>query len=97
MTLGFACVFPGQGSQKVGMLAAIGAGRSIVRHTFDEASGVLGYDLWHLAQAGPQDRQNLTECTQPLILTSSVALWRAWVESSGARPSLMAGHSLGEF
>jgi [acyl-carrier-protein] S-malonyltransferase len=97
MTPSFACVFPGQGSQKVGMLAAAGAERAVVRRTFDEASGVLGYDLWELAQTGPQDRQNLTECTQPLILSASVALWRAWLEAGGARPSVMAGHSLGEF
>ena len=97
MTPGFACVFPGQGSQKVGMLAAFGSSKAVVRQTFDEASSVLGYDLWDLAQAGPQERQNLTECTQPLILTASVALWRVWLEAGGLQPCLLAGHSLGEF
>lgn len=97
MTPAFACVFPGQGSQKVGMLAAIGSERPVVRSTFDEASSVLGYDLWDLAQVGPQDRQNLTECTQPLILASSVALWRVWSEAGGPAPTVLAGHSLGEF
>jgi len=97
MTPAFACVFPGQGSQKVGMLAAIGSEKAIVRQTFEEASTALGYDLWELAQAGPQDRQNLTECTQPLILAASVALWRVWCEAGGPRPTLMSGHSLGEF
>lgn len=97
MTPAFACVFPGQGSQKVGMLATIGAGNPLVRQTFEEASSALGYDLWELAQAGPQDRQNLTECTQPLILAASVALWRVWCEAGGPVPTLLAGHSLGEF
>ncbi len=97
MTPAFACVFPGQGSQKVGMLATIGAGDPLVRQTFEEASSALGYDLWELAQAGPQDRQNLTECTQPLILAASVAVWRVWCEAGGPLPTLLAGHSLGEF
>lgn len=97
MPSSFACVFPGQGSQKVGMLAAMGVERAVIRQTFDEASAVLGYDLWELAQSGPQERQNLTECTQPLILTASVAVWRAWVDAGGPRPALVSGHSLGEF
>jgi len=92
-----AFVFPGQGSQKVGMLAEVAERLDIVAQTFDEASSVLGYDLWKLVQEGPQDALNLTERTQPALLTSSVALWRAWCQSGGARPSLMAGHSLGEF
>lgn len=97
MASDLACVFPGQGSQKVGMLAAIAAEEPGVRQTFAVASSVLGYDLWELAQAGPQELQNLTERTQPLILTASVALWRVWCARGGAAPAMMAGHSLGEF
>ena len=97
MTPNFACVFPGQGSQRVGMLVGAAAAHPAVVDTFAEASSVLGYDLWALAQAGPQGRQNLTECTQPLILTGSVALWRVWESVGGATPTFLAGHSLGEF
>ena len=93
----FACVFPGQGSQRVGMLSAIAEAEPLVRETFAEASEVLGYDLWNLAQSGPQEALNLTERTQPLILTASVALWRVWCARGGLRPAFMAGHSLGEF
>src|SRR5210317_341413 len=92
-----AFVFPGQGSQKVGMLAAAHERFQAVRDTFAEASGVLGYDMWDLIQNGEQDALNLTETTQPVLLTSSVALWRAWLEEDGPRPAIMAGHSLGEF
>lgn len=97
MTGSLACVFPGQGSQRVGMLAAMAGVERLVRDTFAEASEVLGYDLWQLAQTGPQEELNLTERTQPLILTASVALWRVWCERGGLRPAFMAGHSLGEF
>lgn len=93
----FSFVFPGQGSQKVGMLAAAAEQFSVIGETFSEASQVLGYDLWALAQEGPQESLNLTEKTQPLLLTSSVALWRAWLANGGDVPRLMAGHSLGEF
>jgi [acyl-carrier-protein] S-malonyltransferase len=92
-----ACVFPGQGSQRVGMLSAIAELDPVVRDTFREASETLGYDLWELAQTGPQEALNLTERTQPLILTGSVALWRLWRARGGAQPAFMAGHSLGEF
>ena len=92
-----AFVFPGQGSQKVGMLAAAYQRFDAVKETFAEASDVLGYDMWDLIQNGEQDALNLTETTQPVLLTSSVALWRAWVAQGGAQPSVMAGHSLGEF
>ena len=92
-----AFVFPGQGSQKVGMLAAAHERFQAVRDTFTEASGVLGYDIWDLIQNGEQDALNLTETTQPVLLASSVALWRAWLEQGGPRPGIMAGHSLGEF
>ncbi|MCB1632630.1 MAG: ACP S-malonyltransferase [Pseudomonadales bacterium] len=97
MTGSLACVFPGQGSQRVGMLAAMAGVERLVRDTFAEASEVLGYDLWQLAQTGPQEELNLTERTQPLILTASVALWRVWCARGGLRPAFMAGHSLGEF
>ena len=92
-----AFVFPGQGSQKIGMLAELAAEFSIVEKTFAEASEVLGYDLWTLVQTGAQDEINLTERTQPLLLAASVAVWRAWQEKNGAQPALMAGHSLGEW
>lgn len=93
----FAVVFPGQGSQAVGMLSALAEQYPLVEQTFAEASEVLGYDLWALSQAGPQEKLNLTETTQPLLLTSSVAIWRVWRERDGALPQLMGGHSLGEF
>jgi len=92
-----AFVFPGQGSQKVGMLAEIAAQVPGVRETFAEASDALGYDVWQLVQDGPQEALNLTEKTQPILLTASVALWRAWQQRGGAQPALLAGHSLGEF
>lgn len=92
-----AFVFPGQGSQKVGMLAAAHAKFASVRDTFAEASDALGYDMWALIEAGPQEDLNMTETTQPVLLSSSVALWRAWQEVGGIAPAAMAGHSLGEF
>ncbi|KZX56604.1 malonyl CoA-acyl carrier protein transacylase [Halioglobus sp. HI00S01] len=92
-----AFVFPGQGSQKVGMLAAAYEQYEAVRNTFAEAAEALGYHMWDLIQNGEQDALNLTETTQPVLLTSSIALWRAWQAEGGARPALMAGHSLGEF
>ncbi len=94
-TLAF--VFPGQGSQKVGMLADAYARFDSVRETFGEASQVLQYDMWDLIQNGEQAALNLTETTQPVLLTSSVALWRAWQSQGGPLPAVMAGHSLGEF
>ena len=92
-----AFVFPGQGSQKVGMLADIATIYPIVQETFAEASAALDYDMWQLTQQGAQEELNLTEKTQPLLLTASVALWRVWQQRDGASPSLLAGHSLGEF
>lgn len=92
-----AFVFPGQGSQKVGMLAAMAAEQALVEQTFAEASEQLGYDLWQLVQQGPQQELNLTERTQPMLLAAGVALWRVWQQQGGAQPAQMAGHSLGEF
>lgn len=92
-----AFVFPGQGSQQVGMLAAAHEHFAVVRETFTEASQELGYDMWALLQQGPQEALNLTETTQPVLLTSSVALWRAWRSETDVQPGIMAGHSLGEF
>ena len=92
-----AFVFPGQGSQKIGMLADLAVRYPIVTQTFAEASQVLGYDLWDLVQNGAQEDINLTECTQPLLLTASVAVWRVWKELEGAQPALVSGHSLGEW
>tara|TARA_R100001509_G_scaffold162350_1_gene133745 strand:+ start:1240 stop:2241 length:1002 start_codon:yes stop_codon:yes gene_type:complete len=92
-----AFVFPGQGSQKVGMLAAAAEASPVVIETFREASDALGYDVWDLVQNGQQEALNLTETTQPVLLTASVALWRAWVAAGGPTPAIMAGHSLGEF
>lgn len=92
----FAFVFPGQGSQSVGMMEGYGDA-PVIRATFDEASGVLGRDLWTLASEGPAEAQNQTVNTQPLVLTAGVAVWRLWRERGGADPELMAGHSLGEY
>ena len=91
-----AFVFPGQGSQTVGMLAEAAAAHSVVGETFAEAADALGYDLWAVVQNGPQERLNLTETTQPALLTCSAALWRAWRAAGGEPPQVMAGHSLGE-
>ena len=90
-------VFPGQGSQSVGMLAELGAAEPIVRTTFDEASAVLGYDLWALCQHGPEAELGATERTQPAMLAAGVATWRVWLAHDGPRPRAMAGHSLGEY
>ncbi len=91
-----AFVFPGQGSQSVGMLATLAQAEPVVRSTFDEASTVLGYDLWRLCQEGPEDQLNSTERTQPALLAAGTAAWRAWCARDGQPPALMAGHSLGE-
>jgi [acyl-carrier-protein] S-malonyltransferase len=95
MSLAF--VFPGQGSQSIGMLAALAAAEPLVRETFDEASAVLGYDLWALCQQGPEADLGATERTQPAMLAAGVATWRAWRGRGGPMPSAMAGHSLGEY
>ncbi|MGC8119288.1 ACP S-malonyltransferase [Marinobacter sp. VGCF2001] len=92
-----AFVFPGQGSQSVGMLSAAAEAWPMISETFDEASNVLGFDLWHLCQQGPAEELNKTMVTQPVLLTASVALWRQWCVSEGPRPDFVAGHSLGEY
>ncbi|MDN3716714.1 ACP S-malonyltransferase [Vibrio breoganii] len=93
----FAIVFPGQGSQSLGMLAELGEQFDIVKQTFAEASEVLGYDLWALIQDGPVEDLNQTHRTQPALLASSVAVWRVWNDQGLATPELLAGHSLGEY
>jgi len=90
-------VFPGQGSQQLGMLAELAAENPIIEQTFAEASAVLGYDLWLLVQNGPVEDLNQTDRTQPALLCSSVALWRLWQEKGAEQPVIMAGHSLGEY
>jgi [acyl-carrier-protein] S-malonyltransferase len=95
MSLAF--VFPGQGSQSIGMMAGLAGVSPVVEATFREASGVLGYDLWQRCQQGPAELLNATECTQPAMLTAGVATYRLWRERGGRVPAMMAGHSLGEF
>lgn len=92
-----AWVFPGQGSQAIGMLADLAAEFSSVQDTFSEASAALGKDLWALAQQGPEAELNATENTQPLLLTAGIAVWRTWLAQGGAIPQFLAGHSLGEY
>ncbi|MFO8142959.1 MAG: ACP S-malonyltransferase [Marinobacter sp.] len=92
-----AFVFPGQGSQSVGMLKTAAEVWPMISETFDEASKVLGYDVWHLCQHGPAEELNQTMVTQPVLLTASIALWRQWCVVGGPRPDFMAGHSLGEY
>ncbi|MFT5652389.1 MAG: [acyl-carrier-protein] S-malonyltransferase, partial [Psychromonas sp.] len=93
----FTFAFPGQGSQHVGMLAELAQSYPVVVETFKEASDVLGYDLWNLVQQGPAETLNQTNKTQPALLTASVALWRVWAQEKGPTPSVIAGHSLGEY
>jgi len=95
MSLAF--VFPGQGSQSVGMLKDLAVNFSEVTSTFQEASDALGYDLWSLVQEGPAEKLNSTDVTQPAMLASGVATWRIWQAKGGAIPTVMAGHSLGEY
>ncbi|WP_266168134.1 ACP S-malonyltransferase [Dyella subtropica] len=92
-----AFVFPGQGSQSVGMLAELAATYAEVKATFDEASQGAGTDLWVLSQQGPEEQLNRTENTQPALLAASVAAWRVWQKLGGAQPAQLAGHSLGEY
>lgn len=92
-----AMIFPGQGSQSVGMLADLAAAEPIVRETFAEASDCLDYDLWHLCQEGPEEALGQTDRTQPALLAAGVAVFRAWTARGGRTASIMAGHSLGEY
>jgi [acyl-carrier-protein] S-malonyltransferase len=92
-----AFVFPGQGSQFLGMLAELGSEYGVVRSTFDEASAGAGADLWDLSQNGPEEALNRTDNTQPALLAAGVAVWRVWQELGGAEPGVLAGHSLGEY
>ena len=94
--MAFALVFPGQGSQSVGMMNGYGDS-SIIRETFAEASEALGEDLWQMVSVGPAERLALTVNTQPLMLTAGVAAYRAWLAAGGPKPALVAGHSLGEY
>jgi|KBSSwiStaDraftv2_1062776.scaffolds.fasta_scaffold08167_7 [acyl-carrier-protein] S-malonyltransferase len=91
-----AFVFPGQGSQTVGMMDGFAA-HPVVRDTFGEASDVLGEDLWTLVEQGPPDALNLTTNTQPVMLTAGIATLRAWQAAGGPMPTVLAGHSLGEY
>ena len=91
-----AFVFPGQGSQSVGMMKGFDE-HPAVRETFDEASSVLGQDLWTLVTQGPQEDLDLTVNTQPVMLAAGVAVWRAWMAAGGRKPGVLAGHSLGEY
>ncbi len=93
----FAAVFPGQGSQSVGMLADLASGWREVQDTFAEASEVLDYDLWALAQSGPDEQLKQTQYTQPVMFAAGVACWRVWLSAGGQLPSYAAGHSLGEY
>jgi [acyl-carrier-protein] S-malonyltransferase len=95
--LKLAMMFPGQGSQSVGMLSALGDAEPAVGETFAEASAVLGYDLWNLCRYGPEDRLAETERTQPAMLAAGIAAWRVWGRHGGPRPVALAGHSLGEY
>jgi len=95
--MSFAFIFPGQGSQSVGMLSELAENNPVVTDTFAEASSALGYDLWALVQNGPAEALNQTDRTQPAMLTAGVACWRVWQQQGGPNPSMMAGHSLGEY
>lgn len=94
--MSFAFVFPGQGSQSVGMMAAYGDA-AVVRATFDEASAALGDDLWSMVADGPAETLTQTVNTQPVMLTAAIAVWRLWLGQGGRQPALLAGHSLGEY
>jgi len=97
MSKQIAIVFPGQGSQSVGMLGELAAEWPLVRETFADASASLGTDLWHLVNQGPKERLDRTDLTQPAMLAAGFAVWRVWQEAGGSQPVWMAGHSLGEF
>ena len=97
MTKHLAFVFPGQGSQSVGMLTDLALKNSCVKATIDEASDVLHYNVWQLITEGPEEKLNQTEYTQPALLAADIACWRLWCATHDERPAVLAGHSLGEF
>ena len=97
MTSNLAFVFPGQGSQSVGMLSELAQTYPIIKNVYTQASEVLGYDLWSITQNGPDEQLNQTEITQPALLAASYALYQIWLEKDAVEPQLMAGHSLGEY
>jgi len=95
--MSFSILFPGQGSQSVGMLSTLAEEFSIVKDTFNEASEVLSYDLWSIVKDGPVEKLNETNITQPAMLASGVACWRVWQQHEHTTPISFAGHSLGEY
>jgi len=95
--MSFSIIFPGQGSQAIGMMSKLAEQHSLVKDLFVEASDVLGVDLWAMSQEGPLDALSQTENTQPALLTAGVAAWRVWQSLGGKSPEIMAGHSLGEY
>lgn len=95
--MSYAMVFPGQGSQSVGMLAELADMHPQIKETFQEASDALGYDLWQLIQDGPEEELGKTHITQPAMLTGGVAIWRLFKSQTDISPAVMAGHSLGEY
>ncbi len=97
MSKQLAFVFPGQGSQSIGMLAELSEAHSIVHQTFEEASDGAGTELWPLSQSGPEIMLNRTEYTQPALLAAGIAVWRVWQQEGGPMPAQLAGHSLGEY
>jgi [acyl-carrier-protein] S-malonyltransferase len=92
-----AFIFPGQGSQSVGMLAELAAEFAIVEETYEQAASELGYDLWQLVQQCPEEKLNQTEYTQPALLAAEIAMWRIWAQKQGTKPLFLSGHSLGEY
>jgi len=97
MSSNIAFIYPGQGSQSIGMLKELASEFGLIENTFTLASEALGYDLWDLVQNGSAEQLNQTDVTQPALLTAGVAIWRVWGEQDGAEPIAMAGHSLGEY
>lgn len=97
MTDSLAFVFPGQGSQSLGMLAELAMLHPAVGQAFDEASAGCGADLWAISQQGPEEQLHQTEFTQPALLAAGIGVWRAWLANAGAQPAQFAGHSLGEY
>ena len=95
--MNFAAVFPGQGSQSLGMMNDLAESHPSIKDTFNESSEILSKDLWKIVTEGPEELLSQTETTQPLMLTAGVAVWRLWLAQGGTIPNAMAGHSLGEY